>query len=305
MFTIIQNMFQTGRRSPSTTIADTALCNAMNRNVENPLLNNQNTTIHEAARNNDKSIHTLIKLGANLNIKDHEGETPLMIAAEKGHIDLVQTLKCHGADINLENKHHETALYIAAKNGHKEIVELLINFGANAGHKDRYGNTPLAAAKIENHIEVVKFLFDLSGKPNQKWKIDSDKNQLMTAIHFGLENIVCELLNKEVRLTDEFLSEGRFPSTIAAAQGHVNISNMLFDKEIKELINIEKTYSRSFAIEVIFMIAKQNDKKRCKALIDNDMLSIMNRLFKSTLILDEQWQLQIAYKIMKLHERPL
>ena len=52
-------------------------------------------------------------------------DTPLIIAASKGHEKAVKVLLANGADRELTNKFGDTALDIAEEGGKKDIIELL------------------------------------------------------------------------------------------------------------------------------------------------------------------------------------
>ncbi|KAE9385780.1 ankyrin, partial [Gymnopus androsaceus JB14] len=56
--------------------------------------------------------------------------TPLMIAAEIGHLDVVSVLIEEGANVNAQSEDGSTALRQASQEGHLEIVKLLLNHGA-------------------------------------------------------------------------------------------------------------------------------------------------------------------------------
>ena len=58
--------------------------------------------------------------------------TPLWIASQEGHTEIVELLINKGVAIDLVDKDGVTPLWIASDNGHKEIVKLLIGKGANA-----------------------------------------------------------------------------------------------------------------------------------------------------------------------------
>lgn len=60
-----------------------------------------------------------------LNVKDQNGMTALMLAAESGHTEIVKTLIMLKANTKLVNKDRKTALDLARTNGHSEIVKLL------------------------------------------------------------------------------------------------------------------------------------------------------------------------------------
>ena len=57
--------------------------------------------------------------------------TPLMEAAQEGHIDIVKYLINKGANIHAVTNTMDTALTYACANGHTNIAELLISCGAN------------------------------------------------------------------------------------------------------------------------------------------------------------------------------
>ena len=53
------------------------------------------------------------------------GETPIMGASKKGHLEIVKCLVEHGADVNTSDGNGITPLVIASRNGHTEIAEFL------------------------------------------------------------------------------------------------------------------------------------------------------------------------------------
>ena len=65
-----------------------------------------------------------------MNLKSLDGKTPLMVAAEKGHVEVVKSLLDHGADINDEEVNGWTALHISAIKAHTEVESLLRAKGA-------------------------------------------------------------------------------------------------------------------------------------------------------------------------------
>jgi ankyrin repeat protein len=55
----------------------------------------------------------------------------------------VKYLKSVGADINVKRNDGETPLYSASWNGQLEVVKYLKSVGADINAKDNVGNTPL------------------------------------------------------------------------------------------------------------------------------------------------------------------
>lgn len=57
--------------------------------------------------------------------------TPLMEAAQEGHLDLVTYLLECGADVHAQTTSADTALTYACENGHTDVADLLLQYGAN------------------------------------------------------------------------------------------------------------------------------------------------------------------------------
>jgi len=76
-----------------------------------------------------KIVKMLIQNGANVNIKDNDGNTSLMLAAYRTHfkdyLAIIKILIQSGANLLMTNNEGYTALAIAVKNNHHKIAELL------------------------------------------------------------------------------------------------------------------------------------------------------------------------------------
>lgn len=93
----------------------------------------------------------LLDHGAKPDLGDHQGLTPLMMAAMGGHSESVKLLLDHHADVNLrsveaDDLHSVTAVIVAVENDHPDIVKMLADAGANLSHKYGFGLTALHAA---------------------------------------------------------------------------------------------------------------------------------------------------------------
>lgn len=61
---------------------------------------NGDTAMHIAAcKNNDNMISFLLDMGANPNVVNQQGQTPVMNAAEYGHVQCLQVLADAGSDM--------------------------------------------------------------------------------------------------------------------------------------------------------------------------------------------------------------
>ena len=103
-----------------------------------------------------------------VNARNRQDETPLMIAALKGETGMVRELIAKGADIN---KPGWTPLHYAATRGHLEIMSLLLDDSAYIDAASPNGTTPLMMAASYGTPAAVKLLLDEGADPtlrNQK-----------------------------------------------------------------------------------------------------------------------------------------
>ena len=92
----------------------------------------------------------------NVKIPSLRGETPLMLAAIKGDVDLAQTLLHLGADVNVN--FGWTALHYAAATGQKPMIEWLIKNGAQVNVVTERQVTPLYMAARSVSLDAVDAL---------------------------------------------------------------------------------------------------------------------------------------------------
>ena len=93
--------------------------------------------IFEPVRNEDiKAIKTYIKNGGDVNARDNDGDTALILATLRNAPEIVKLLINKGANVNIKGIGGETALILAADEGHLEVVKHLIGRGAPVDHQD-------------------------------------------------------------------------------------------------------------------------------------------------------------------------
>ncbi|HKV32942.1 MAG TPA: ankyrin repeat domain-containing protein [Pyrinomonadaceae bacterium] len=103
-------------------------------------------------------IWDLINAGAKVNLRDNEGDTALISVAEVDNVEALKVLLDAGAKLNETNNHGETALIAAAKNDLVHNVRALILAGANVNARDKEGKSALMYAIDDDHKAVVRLL---------------------------------------------------------------------------------------------------------------------------------------------------
>jgi ankyrin repeat protein len=86
---------------------------------------------------------------------DVEGMTPLMVAAEGGHFDVVRLLVDAGADVNRRDSSGFTPLMGAARTGHAGMVRFLLARGARHDAVDASGRNAQAHAAEFQHLREI------------------------------------------------------------------------------------------------------------------------------------------------------
>ncbi len=82
-------------------------------------------------------LRYLLANGANPNIRDNAGQTPLLVACQIGFIEGATELLRLNAQVNLANGRGETPLIIATQQRNLPLVRLLLGNGADAAQADR------------------------------------------------------------------------------------------------------------------------------------------------------------------------
>jgi ankyrin repeat protein len=105
---------------------------------------NSLTDLHESVlKNCEKSVKHSISCGVPLDLVDHAGKTALYYACENGYTELVKLLLEAGASHKITDINQTSPLSIAANKGHSDIVLNLLMNGADPNVKAHDGTTAL------------------------------------------------------------------------------------------------------------------------------------------------------------------
>ena len=106
----------------------------------------------------------LINNGADLDITDKQGNTPLNLVIYWGKTNIAMLLVDNGADPNGRGRNGFTPLHEAIHGNHLKIAEYLIDNGADKHAKTRSGLEPLELAIYLNHLEMRDLLIRKGAK---------------------------------------------------------------------------------------------------------------------------------------------
>ena len=126
--------------------------------------------------------------GADVEAKDKDGGTALMLAAESGHKAVMRLLLKKGADVEAKHVTGRTALKWAAEGEEEAVVRLLLKKEANDEAKDRTGLTALVLAAESGHETVVRLLLETGANIDAKHV--TGRTALMWVANRGHEAVV-------------------------------------------------------------------------------------------------------------------
>ena len=123
--------------------------------------------VHAAAMAGDiDGLKRILASGADPDLSDPTGQTPLIAAALEGEAAAAALLIERGADVDARTGNGLTALHAAAYAGEAGVASLLLGHGAAVNdHDNRFGITPLHAAAEENRGAVVELLLAARADP--------------------------------------------------------------------------------------------------------------------------------------------
>lgn len=79
-------------------------------------------------------VQRLLSMNVEVNFQQH-GETPILMAADKGYADIVQILLHHGANFKVRNKAGQTPMDIALVKGYTRTAQILHHAAGSASGK--------------------------------------------------------------------------------------------------------------------------------------------------------------------------
>lgn len=138
----------------------------------------------------------LTQRAVRVELHNRQGESPLMIAAIKGHLDAARQLIRRGAEVN---KPGWTPLHYAASRAESDsaaMVRLLLEHHAYIDAESPNRSTPLMLASMYGHRDLVPLLLEEGADPSLR------NEQGLTAVDFARRadrDDVAELIAQRIR----------------------------------------------------------------------------------------------------------
>lgn len=134
----------------------------------NPNLGNQEgqTPLHLMVTHRDFQTAKMLLSHPNINVNaiDHNGRTALHWAIVKRSKKLISILLQHKINVNIADVNGKLALHIALAQGRGDFASLLLQAGSDVNHSDHEGKFPLDYAIERDLSESIKLIVEMGGK---------------------------------------------------------------------------------------------------------------------------------------------
>lgn len=225
--------------------------NATNIKLETPLM----ASLKRDTRRD--SMEALLRLGANVNLQNEDGQSALHIAVVRRTSDYIDTLAWYGADMNAvdnnldtplhavcdsyytssgaaerllangaapnqKNKKGQTALHFAASTNKIDDIEVLLTYSAEIDANDDNLETPTMFAARFGHFEAMKVFFKHKANFQLKNKDGEAILHLAASCSSDTSTQVINFLLKEGAELNATDNDLKTPLMLAAAHGHPN-----------------------------------------------------------------------------------
>ncbi|PSN55482.1 hypothetical protein C0J52_02600 [Blattella germanica] len=188
----------------------------------------------------NETVQSKVNKNVPLHLRDHEGNTPLILAAKEGHLNALLYLTAVGSVDDHQNKYGNTALTIAAGAGHDNIVSILLEKGCDvtcqaltaacaSGQfstaklllKASCYKDPLHAAAVNGQLEVIKLL--VANYASLDWRFSDDDTVLHLVCAYGHVDALRYLIFVKPSLLNCVNKKGETPFYTAVLNDRIKV----------------------------------------------------------------------------------
>ena len=193
--------------------------------------------------------------------------TPLMLAAEKGHIGSIHLLLNNGGELNKENEIGWLPLHSAAAGDHTNVVRFLIEKGRNwnALPVTRHGTTVLHLA---TGLELVRLLVEQGA--DIRARDNCHKTPLHVAAEKGQTDTVSYLVNQGADLNSRD-KDGLIALYYALKEGHATTAKVLIDKGSASMLINDKSVLEFHEADLLKLSARKGSTAVLQLLLNRGL----------------------------------
>ena len=200
-----------------------------------------NRSLHEITKTGSiAAVRQMLSFGVAINCLNSEGLSPLHIACQKRHAEVVEELLKNGANPNMKSSFSNTSpLHYVFEDDHDEdkrdinektisIINSLIRYGCDIDSETDDEESSLYLASLQGNISAVKLLLENGAKVNNM----NDESRECSPIHAAADNgylEIIELLANQKADLNEVGRDVMTPLENAAIEGRHNVVRKLLE----------------------------------------------------------------------------
>ncbi len=115
-----------------------------------------------------ENLEIMLNAGLSENLKNHKGDSLLMLASYHNSLPTAQMLLKRGARVDEKNDRGQTPLAGVCFKGYFEMAKLLVESGANIRENNGLGMTPFAYALMFGRKDIAKFFLEYEGAAGER-----------------------------------------------------------------------------------------------------------------------------------------
>jgi len=163
-----------------------------------------------------------IYAGTDIDQEDEFGNSPLLLAVDRGYLDIVDLFITHEVDLEVENQHGFTAVIMAAELNHVDVLQLLLDSGADITVEDKAERTALDWAIIMQSVEAEEILREIDAPSGAE-------KSFIAAIQTNNINAVQKMLDEGADVNEPAYTS-KTPLHYASHSRNMNILKLLLSR---------------------------------------------------------------------------
>lgn len=111
----------------------------------------------DAARAGDAdAVRAAVEGGANVEVRDEELRTPLLLASLADHVETARVLVAAGADVDAQDARQDSAWLVTGVTGSVAMLRVLLPAGPDLRRTNRFGGVAHIPASERGHVAYVR-----------------------------------------------------------------------------------------------------------------------------------------------------
>lgn len=102
------------------------------------------------------AVRAALASGADTEVRDGAGRTPLLLAALADHVTVAEALVAAGADPDAQDERHDSPWLVTGVTGSVAMMRVLLPAGPDLRLRNRFGGVSLIPAAERGHVDYVR-----------------------------------------------------------------------------------------------------------------------------------------------------